>query len=267
MYKTGALVVKGESCSTLLLTSLRAAASIVRDVLYVPLVTQPVEEPLTDLATKINQLYFTLSKINPSLDLRVVLPSNHDFSIPLSHKVDALLSPEESFKTLLQLPEYKNICSRFSEGNSLPQTIFQTLSPLPSLPPPPLIPTKNVTPFSDVALGGTFDCTHNGHNLLLAMASLVSTKRILVGVTDEPLLKSKVLTELIKPVDKRIQQVESILRDIKPHSELELVPIVDFYGPTAWDRTLNCVVVTSETMKAVEMIHQKRTEKVRTCTV
>ena len=58
-----------------------------------------------------------------------------------------------------------------------------------------------VRTFSDVALGGTFDHIHNGHRLLLAQSALLAQRRLVVGVSNGPLLTNKVLKELIKPIE------------------------------------------------------------------
>ena len=264
MYTCGALVVRGSS-SRQLIPSLKAAASLVRDVLYLPLAPLPVEEPLKDLAARINRIYFTLSSIRPELDLRVILPPTTPSATPtqpLSHTLDALLSPESDFSLITDLPEYSNISIRTSIQL---QSIFRTLSPLQSELESAQVTTPTaIAPHSDVVLGGTFDSIHIGHLLLLTTASLIATKRVLVGVADGPLLSKKVLPELVKPVEYRVREVESILRDMKPGLELEVVPITDVFGPTAWDKDLNCLVVTPETMKGGDAINKEREEKVHT---
>ncbi|XP_011406584.1 PREDICTED: bifunctional coenzyme A synthase-like [Amphimedon queenslandica] len=264
MYRCGALIVKGSSSPKQLVPSLTAAAALVRDVLYVPLAPLSVEEPLTDLASRINRIYFTLSCIKPNLDLRVILPPTTPpatpTTFPLSNTLDALLSPETDFNAISGLPEYSNISIRTDEHL---QSIFKTISPLPPGPDAtPLATPTTITPHSDVALGGTFDSIHIGHLLLLTTAALIATKRVLVGIADGPLLAKKVLGELIKPIDYRIRKVESILRDVKCGLELEVVPITDVFGPAGWDSGLNCLVVTPETLKGGDAINKEREEKV-----
>ena len=116
--------------------------------------------------------------------------------------------------------------------------------------------------YDDVVLGGTFDNIHNGHRLLLTQSTLLARRRILVGMSSGPLLTSKVLPELIKPIDVRVSEVEAYLSDVKPWIKHEVVPITDVYGPTAWDEDLECLVVSPETVRGGEKINQERQRKV-----
>ena len=56
--------------------------------------------------------------------------------------------------------------------------------------------------------------------------------------------------------------MESFLRDAKPWLKLEVVPITDVYGPTAWDKELEGLVVSHETAKGGEMIMEERKRRV-----
>ena len=116
--------------------------------------------------------------------------------------------------------------------------------------------------YNDVVLGGTFDNIHDGHRLLLTQSALLARRRILVGMSSGPLLASKILPELIKPIDVRVSDVEAYLRDVKPWIKHEVVPITDVYGPTAWDEELECLVVSPETVRGGEKINQERERKV-----
>ncbi len=57
--------------------------------------------------------------------------------------------------------------------------------------------------------------------------------------------------------------MESFLRDVKPWLKLDVVPITDVYGPTAWDKELEGLVVSHETAKGGEMINKERERRVR----
>ena len=256
MYKCGAVV----SSSKHLLPSLTVAASLVREILYVPIHSEAHEEDvLSDLAAKVNQVYFHVSKLNPTLQCRIVLPSVA--STPLYYSIDALISPEKTFQETKKLPQFTNIFQR--APNEQLETLFKNVSlPENVTLPSAMISSGIIKSYSDVALGGTFDSIHTGHCLLLSHAALISNKRILVGIADGPLLDNKVLPEFIKPVAERVKEVRNILEDTKPGLQLDVVPITDVYGPTAWDNSLNCLIVTPETLKGADKINQERAKSV-----
>lgn len=121
---------------------------------------------------------------------------------------------------------------------------------------------SDVRLYGAVAVGGTFDRFHNGHRLLLAQSALRAEKHILVGVADGPLLTNKALSELIEPLETRMQNVHSFLSDVKPSLHIEVVRIVDVMGPTAWDATLECLVITADTSGGGEAVNAERKKKV-----
>ena len=57
--------------------------------------------------------------------------------------------------------------------------------------------------------------------------------------------------------------MESFLCDAKPWLKLDVVPITDVFGPTAWDRDLEGLVVSHETARGGEVINKEREGKVR----
>ena len=264
MFRCGALIVN--SRSNKLIPSLNAAAKLVNEVLYVPLAADDAQSTgLTEISQRIDQLYLHISKINPQLDLRVILPSTIQQTTPiptLSNRIETLLSPVQLTEAK-QLPEFKSVQNRI--GGEADLTSLFTLLQLTDDPLETINNLSQATPiqsYTDVALGGTFDCIHNGHQLLLTQGALIATNRMVVGVANGPLLTNKTLTELIKPVDERIQHVERFLRDCKPHLQLEVVPITDVYGPTAWDEGLKCLVASTETAVAIDTINKERGDKV-----
>ena len=59
-----------------------------------------------------------------------------------------------------------------------------------------------------VALGGTFDYFHVGHQILLLKALMVAKKEIIVGVTSTCMLTKKKNKESIQPLSIRISKVK-----------------------------------------------------------
>lgn len=116
--------------------------------------------------------------------------------------------------------------------------------------------------FDRVCLGGTFDNLHDGHKRLLGEAIKVTKSRLIVGVTDDSMVKNKVLWELIKPVEERINNLRSYLMSLKvPDIVYDIVPISDPFGPSIEDASISCIVVSQETVRGGEKINQIRKEK------
>lgn len=94
------------------------------------------------------------------------------------------------------------------------------------------------------ALGGTFDHLHAGHKILLSLATVLATRRLVVGVTglsllflyasrrtlinfdaDAALLKNKVMAIHLESLQTRINKTKAFLELFKPEIEYDVVPI------------------------------------------
>ena len=214
MYRTAAVVV---GAPKQLLPAVCAAASLVKEVMYVPLAPKVDQSssngdvaamlktpPLGEISHWVDQLFLQVSKLNPNLDLRVLLPrSSLSPQPPLQHKVDVLLSTASSYQDAITLPSYQLLPKQIGLEIQFKELELSNQPQSVDMPLRDAIPCE-LTPSSDVALGGTFDCIHNGHRLLLSQAAILATNRVLVGVADGVLLKNKTLSELIKPVEERV---------------------------------------------------------------
>lgn len=112
-----------------------------------------------------------------------------------------------------------------------------------------------------VALGGTFDHLHIGHKLLLSVAALCTTQRLIVGVTSTELLAKKKHRAYVEPIATRLAAVRRFLRAFRaPFGELvlDVVPISDVCGPAGTDPALDLLVVTEETAKGADVIADER---------
>ena len=269
MYRTAAVVV---GAPRQLLPAVSAAASLVKEVLYVPLAPKVdnsssnhgdvAKTTLGEISHWVDQLFLQISKLNPNLDLRVLLPrSSVSPQPPLQHKVDVLLSTASSYQDAITLPSYQLLPQQIGLEIQFKELKLSNQPQSVDMPLQDTIPFE-LTAFSDVALGGTFDCIHNGHRLLLSQAAILATNRVLVGVADGELLKNKTLSELIKPVEERMALVEALLGDIQPGLSKDVVPITDVYGPTAWDEKLECLVVSAETKGGGDKVNEERKRRV-----
>ncbi|KAG5638964.1 hypothetical protein H0H81_008184 [Sphagnurus paluster] len=112
-----------------------------------------------------------------------------------------------------------------------------------------------------VALGGTFDHLHAGHKILLSMSAWICSEKIIVGVTDDVLLRKKSNKQLLQPLEERIASVRTFLTLFRPGIEYEIVPIQDVYGPTGWDPNIQAIVVSRETVSGAEAVATHREAK------
>lgn len=112
--------------------------------------------------------------------------------------------------------------------------------------------------FDYSVLGGTFDHLHSGHKVLLSEAVMLTKRRLTIGVTDDSMLRNKVLSELVQPLAFRMHKVREFLDDIDWSLVYDIVPISDPFGPSVTDARLQCIVVSEETYKGGLKVNEER---------
>nr|XP_022907946.1 bifunctional coenzyme A synthase-like isoform X1 [Onthophagus taurus] len=123
---------------------------------------------------------------------------------------------------------------------------------------PESVNNESLKIYKHTVLGGTFDRLHIAHKLLLTEAALRTNSKITVGVTDDKMLEGKLLSELVEPLQKRIEVVKDFLMDINGELETNVVPISDPMGPTKNDNTMELLIVSEETMKGGKKVNEVR---------
>ncbi|KAI9862296.1 MAG: hypothetical protein M1813_004772 [Trichoglossum hirsutum] len=149
-----------------------------------------------------------------------------------------------------------------------------------------------------VAVGGTFDHLHAGHKLLLTMTTLLleppglsgEQRRIIVGITQDELLKNKKYAEFLESWEDRQQSVSDFLlalldfsppeatppathqaprsdaderavhTKLDPTFEIRYVAISDPFGPTITDESISALVVSGESRGGGQAVNAKRGE-------
>ena len=113
--------------------------------------------------------------------------------------------------------------------------------------------------FEAVCLGGTFDHMHNGHRMLLTQSALLTSKRMVIGVTSDALLKKKKYAEYLEDYDRRCKNVTEFLYRLFGNTcEIDIFALCDPAGKAATDDKLNACILTRETEKGGAMINAKR---------
>ncbi|WP_414469511.1 phosphopantetheine adenylyltransferase [Methanobacterium sp. ACI-7] len=109
--------------------------------------------------------------------------------------------------------------------------------------------------FKNVAVGGTFDHFHKGHEKLLNKAFEVG-HNVLIGVTSDKFGSKK---GNIEPCSKRISRLEDFLK--KFDSRYMVKRLEEPFGPTTDDSEIDAIVVSRETKPTAELINEKREKK------
>ncbi|PPQ63253.1 hypothetical protein CVT24_006778 [Panaeolus cyanescens] len=152
------------------------------------------------------------------------------------------------------LPEHITVHLSQSNHTTIPPQ--HDSHPVPDTPPQPITDLPSTYPV--VALGGTFDHLHSGHKILLSMAAYITNRKLIVGITDDVLLKNKANKHVMENITERSNKVRDFLTLFKPSIHPDIVPITDVYGPTGWDPDIQALVVSKETLSGGDAIAKHR---------
>ena len=109
--------------------------------------------------------------------------------------------------------------------------------------------------FKNVAVGGTFDHFHKGHEKLLNKAFEIG-HNVLIGVTSDKFGGEK---GNIEPCLKRISELDEFLK--KFDSRYEVKRLEESYGPTIYNPEIDAIVVSMETKPTADDINKIRQQK------
>jgi len=111
-----------------------------------------------------------------------------------------------------------------------------------------------------VAVGGTFDEFHKGHQALLKKAFEVGN-RVFIGVSSDDLVKKWGKPHKVATYEKRIDDLKGFLRRQGVLDRAEILPLHDPYGITVSSKSLEGLVVSQETDARAYEINEKRRAK------
>ena len=111
-----------------------------------------------------------------------------------------------------------------------------------------------------VAVGGTFDEFHKGHQALLKKAFEVGN-RVFIGVCSNDLVKKWRKPHKVATYEKRLDDLKNFLRRQGVLDRAEILPLHDPYGVTVSSSSLEGLVVSQETEARAHEINEKRRAK------
>lgn len=111
--------------------------------------------------------------------------------------------------------------------------------------------------FRVVALGGTFDLLHKGHEALISKAFEIG-KTVIIGVTSDSFVKKLKKTHPIQSYGARVREVRRFLRSKRWENRATLVPLRDPYGPPARVANVEALVITPSTLANAARINLLR---------
>lgn len=261
MARTGLLVVTSLSKIAI---SLVAARKHVLGTLYVQLYSPFLQTHQTPTFSKaITAIYASSMRWCRDVDVRIIVGNLKPNNIKkFSKSIDVLL-----FDNCFPTEDAAKVSNSYSSASvvKLPADDVTTTSTSDDVPAPIVKfdfddtgSQEDITVYDNVVLGGTFDRLHTGHKILLTEAIIRARKRLVVGVTDESIVKGrlkhgpgpcdninllcftgKTLFELILPVQQRIENVIEFLNSVDNTLIYDVVPIYDPFGPTKTDPNLD----------------------------
>ncbi len=113
--------------------------------------------------------------------------------------------------------------------------------------------------FKKMALGGTFDIIHKGHEELILKA-FESSRRVVIGLTSDEFAKKLHKEHSVGEYEKRRDSLMDFLRERKLEKRSEIVTLEDPYGPAASDKTFDAIIVSKESVKNAKIINEIRNE-------
>ena len=111
--------------------------------------------------------------------------------------------------------------------------------------------------FETVAVGGTFDVLHSGHQKLIKKAFEVGNL-VLIGLCSDAFLKKLRKPHGIAPYAQRLEELKKFLNQNGFLDRTEITPLDDAYGITLSDKWIDAIVVSVETEPRARQINEKR---------
>jgi pantetheine-phosphate adenylyltransferase len=113
--------------------------------------------------------------------------------------------------------------------------------------------------FKKVAVGGTFDKLHMGHEALLDKAIEVG-EQVLIGLSSDEFVSRMGKPHQTASYEERLKILKDFLDENGVEANAEIVQLNDSYGITLTDKNIDALVVSKETEAIAKKINSKRKE-------
>jgi pantetheine-phosphate adenylyltransferase len=114
--------------------------------------------------------------------------------------------------------------------------------------------------FKKVAVGGTFDHFHIGHEYLIKTALTIGTQ-VLIGLTTDKLLQTHPKKDTMQSYFDRKQAITCFIKNQCATKFSRIVPLDDFFGSSIRDPEIDALVVSTETQHRANLVNQIRLQK------
>ena len=111
-----------------------------------------------------------------------------------------------------------------------------------------------------MAVGGTFDLIHSGHDALLEKALEIGD-RVAIGLTTDELVSQMYKNHKVEDYGTRLGAIKSFLAERGASDRAEIIPLEDAFGPTIEGDDFDAVVVSRETELGAVRINEIRRSK------
>ena len=120
----------------------------------------------------------------------------------------------------------------------------------------PKLPARK-RPYKTVALGGTFDFFHKGHEQLLSAAFKLS-ESVIIGITSDLFVKTLGKTHRVESYSTRVRSVRQFLSKRRWNQRGEIHRLDDPLGPAGTRESLEAVIVTLDTLSSGRKLNHTR---------
>ncbi len=111
-----------------------------------------------------------------------------------------------------------------------------------------------------MAVGGTFDILHKGHEQLLAKCFELGEK-VFIGVTSDKLVRKLRKRHPVRSYSLRVRELKRFLRKRGWASRARISSLKEPYGPSASRKDLQALIVTPNTLDSGRKLNQIRRQE------